>query len=149
MEDLAYRNAMKRRKELQAEIDEIDRFLEQWKRYAGTEPDQSVTVGTAVERDVALPVTPLKKKLSRTKRAEVLREVIVEAGHPMTCGQIVTALDERDYAIGGTDANKNIGTIMWRLHDQFVNIEGHGYWPKDLPYRTAGYHGDTAELVGE
>ena len=30
-----------------------------------------------------------------------------------------------------------MGTVMWRLKDQFVNLEGRGYWPRDIP--TKGY----------
>jgi len=136
MEDRAYRNAMKRRTELQAEIDEIDRFLVQWKRYAGTEQEHDATPGEAQLRTMgAAP----RVTLNRTTRAQVLRKILVETGHPMTRGQIVAALNARGIDVGGTDAGKNIGTIMWRLRDQFMNIEGHGYWPKDLPYAPARY----------
>ena len=99
MEDRAYGNATRRRKELQAEIDEIDRFLVQWKRYAGTEPEHDITPGVA---QLSLTTTAPRVKLNRKNRVEFLRGILVEAGRPMTRSQIVAALDERDVAVGGT-----------------------------------------------
>ena len=66
----------------------------------------------------------------------------------MTRGQIVTALHERHIAVGGTDAGKNIGTIMWRLRDVFVNLDGRGYWPIDLSYEKAGYEVEDVTDLG-
>ena len=126
MDDLAYRNAVKRKKELQAEMEEIDSFLRLWRKYAGTEGGQLVvmppTVSAAVEGKA--PSVRIGTRLSKGKLAPILRDVLVQAGRPMTRGELVKALDKRDIAIGGGDPRKNMGTIIWRLKDRFVNIEG-------------------------
>lgn len=32
------------------------------------------------------------------------------------------------------DKPRYVGTILWRLSEQFVNLEGKGYWLRDQPY---------------
>ena len=140
MEDRAYRNAMKRRQELQAELREIDQFLDLWKRYAGTEPEQLPLGG----RPGGVAPTGGGRRgertgLSREELAPHIRAVLIENDRPMTRGQLVQALANRNVSIGGTDTAKNLGTIMWRLRDRFINLEGHGYWPIDLSCENARY----------
>lgn len=48
---------------------------------------------------------------------------------------MVRLLTLRGLKLPGTDKAKNIGTIMWRSNE-FDNVEGKGYWPKDAePWR--------------
>lgn len=140
MDDIAYRNAMRRRKELQAEIADIDRFLEMWKRYAGTESGNVEPTGNKAGA-VSPPHTPGRtmQRLQRERHAKDIRNIIVTAGRPLTRGQIIEGLDKHDILVGGKDKSKNIGTVMWRLRDRFVNIAGEGYWPKDMPCLAVGY----------
>ncbi len=39
----------------------------------------------------------------------------------------------RGIPLAGKDKSKNLGTILWRFSDRFLNILGQGYWPKDAP----------------
>ncbi len=61
------------------------------------------------------------------------REVLSEAGKPMRRGQLVDALLKRGVPLAGKDKNKNLGTILWRNSDQFVNLDKLGYWVKGVP----------------
>jgi hypothetical protein len=140
MEDKAYRNAMKRRQELQAELREIDHFLDLWKRYAGTEPEQFPLADTfGGVAPAPAQRSEQRTQLSREELAPLIRAVLIEHGRPMRRGQLVTALIDRGIHIGGIDPNKNLGTIMWRLRDRFTNLEGYGYWPNDVSCESAGY----------
>lgn len=140
MEDKAYRNAVKHRQELKAEILEIDKFLELWKRFSRTEPEQlSLGAGPAELPPAAVNGAGQKTKLSRDELAVRIREVLVKHGQPLTRGKLVKTLTDNNIAIGGTVPSRNLGTIMWRLKDQFTNIEGYGYWPKDLRCEEVGY----------
>lgn len=47
---------------------------------------------------------------------------------PMTRGQIARELAARGTPLAGRNVNKNLGTILWRHQDTFVNLEGLGYW---------------------
>ena len=38
-----------------------------------------------------------------------------------------------------------MGTIMWRLRDRFINLEGLGYWPLDVANERCGYTPDLGE----
>lgn len=143
MEDIAYTNALRRRRQLQAEMKEIDNFLELWKRYAGTEPEHSDSTDTPrIRRRITrnAGAKPRKKTLLTNEQlAPIVRDILIAEGHPMTRGMLVAALVDSGFTVGGVQPNRNMGTIMWRLRDRFTNIEGEGYWPKDLPYASANY----------
>jgi hypothetical protein len=51
----------------------------------------------------------------------------------------VEALELKGVPVAGTNKSKAIGTILWRLRDQFTNLTGFGYWPVDLDCPAAGY----------
>ena len=53
----------------------------------------------------------------------------------MKRGPLVRAMEERSIPVAGKDKAKNLGTILWRHLDQFVSLEGLGYWPRDKRYR--------------
>jgi len=63
---------------------------------------------------------------------KVAKEAIRELGRPLTRTQLVEELEKRGLSIGGTDKSKNMGTIIWRS-DEFMSVEGYGYWPKQDP----------------
>jgi len=58
--------------------------------------------------------------------------LIVEAGRPLTRGELVTKLSSEGHKLDGTDKNKVLGTNLWRS-GKFVNLKGAGYWPKGEP----------------
>jgi hypothetical protein len=126
------------------EIQKIDVFLQLWKQYAKTEGEQGEEVEATPERpNIRRIIDRIEKyqakRLSRKEYAQKSREIILENGEPMTRGELVVAFRDKGLHIGGTDKRKNMGTIMWRLRDKFVNIEGRGYWPKDVAYEAVGY----------
>lgn len=141
MDDIAYRNAVKRRKELQAEINEIDQFLEMWKRYAGagstsTNAGNGATHAELPRTDAAGAVV---ERFQRKKHLPVLRTMMLQKGRPMARGEILKALEGRNIEVGGKDKGRNLGVVLWTARDQFVNISGEGYWLKDVPCPSVNY----------
>lgn len=39
--------------------------------------------------------------------------------------------------------------MRWRMKDKFVNIDGYGYWPSDVPFAAAGYDPNAPETEAE
>lgn len=161
MADRAYDNAMKRRAELQAELEEIDRFLELWKSFAGTEPEHEVSapqphIRTRVRASQMAGADQANgaehhraRGPSRKELEPIIRSILLEAGRPMPRGPLVGALAERGFPVGGAEPSKNLGTIMWRLRDRFVNLEGRGYWPNDRSNEEAGFWVEDVTDVGQ
>ena len=65
--------------------------------------------------------------------ANLARETLLDNGRPLKRGALVRAMERRGVTLVGSDKAKNLGTILWRHRDSFVNIDGHGYWPADVP----------------
>ena len=151
--DTAVFNAHKRREELRAELEEIDRFLRLYDKFKrastgaqGALELRGVNVEQAEEQSTSKATDAGGEVVSDTPRGWTreqlrpkLREIIYEANRPLTRSGLLKALDERGIPIGGTNRSKNMGTIMWRLSDDFVSLEGFGYWLRDRPYPPAGY----------
>ncbi|MCP5371092.1 MAG: hypothetical protein H6907_05100 [Hyphomicrobiales bacterium] len=134
MDDRAYRNAVKRRDELQRELETVNTFIRLYRQFSGTDGEHKAGANTS--HDSTLVERPT---ISRMGVAKYAREFMIERGSPMTRGELVDKFDEFGLPVGGTDKSKNMGTIMWRLRDEFVNLEGHGYWPRDIPCPRIGY----------
>lgn len=64
--------------------------------------------------------------------ADRAREVILEARRPLVRSELLELLEAKGVLFDGSDKSKNLGTIMWRFQDRFVQLKGHGYWPKDV-----------------
>lgn len=150
--------AYERRSELRRELGDIDRFIQLYEmlRRETDLPQQSLDL-TEVQTDseeqkvslrsldrVGQGVEEGESEARRGPTRDELRPFIDEtlrgAGRPLSRGRLLKTLDNRGVRVGGeADRAKNLGTIMWRLKDHFVNLAGFGYWPKDTPYAPAGY----------
>jgi hypothetical protein len=158
--DPVIQNAIRRRSDLRSELRDVERFLELYQQFkAPSDPrqatldvrepvedseEQTESTATAFPPFNGPGVTPEPAEavpgLSREELRPHIRETIIEAGKPLTRGQILRRLDAKDVRVGGkADRSKNMGTILWRLRDDFVNLTGYGYWPRDLAYVEAGY----------
>jgi len=134
--DQAYQEALRKRDDLKRQLSEIEEFLRLWQRVFGTEGEQSSPpnlLPTPPKMRVGLGANHPKRSPTRSRVATIARKVILTKGAPMTRGELVAAFEARGEPIAGSDPSRNMGTIMWRLRDSFINIDGHGYWPKDVP----------------
>ncbi len=143
--DMAYQNALRKRDDLKRQLEEANEFLRLWGRVLGPGTGGGVTPPTdknngEVQTDSATGLMIPRMSASRERAAEMARKVILSKGMPMTRGELVDALEAERAPIGGANKSKNMGTIMWRLKDRFVNLDGLGYWPKDVPNERCRYN---------
>lgn len=154
--DSVMHNALRRREELQRELRDVERFLALYDRFKGEPPQQTlpglqddlpqeqqgVESGTSADQGDA-PASITDKALLRLNRLQMrphITTILEEASRPLTRGHLLRKLEQRGVLVGGTyDKSKNMGTIMWRLRNDFVNLPGLGYWPRHLRYEPAGY----------
>jgi len=146
----AYQNARKRLEQLEKEADRLREFIAMCERYAEVSPQQEITEVTTAKVDNSIPAIPRGERVETgpgrpTATPDVIREIAREEtrkrGKPMARGALVTAIENRGYAIRGKDKSTQVGTVMWRAKGDFVNFSGVGYWPADLPYTPEGYEG--------
>lgn len=138
--ETAYQNAMKKRAELRQQLEEVEQFLRLCEKFAGPRPaEKSDTPGSGEQRG----------SLSGMDLVPHIRRLILDVGRPQSRGDVVKALDERGIHVGGQDPATNIGTVMWRAKEAFINLKPLGYWPRDVAYAPAGYDPHDERHVGE
>jgi len=133
--DEKYEKAIRRRQELRRELDEVEAFIRLYEKLFLARQGS----GTASPPPEAGRRRPERNVFPPQKLAELAREEILARGHPMTRGELAEALELRGIPLAGKDPSKNLGTILWRFQDRFLNIPGRGYWPKDLPLEEIDY----------
>ena len=152
----AYQNALRRRDDLQREIDryraeveQINSFLELCAHFAGMEEGAAQRSLPAVGANrLSQPVGDKRRRRLTTVSGMALlphiRRAILETGRPIPRGAIVQALEARGIRVGGKGKNPAayIGTVMWRASNKadspFIGL-AMGYWPRDVACAAAGY----------
>ena len=100
-----------------------DRELDQGIKIKGNMPvDNFVGEKASRGRDTS------RKGPAPPQIVEMVERMIREIGRPMTRGEIVEKLVDRDVELPPADPQRYVGTIMWRNKGTFINIEGRGYW---------------------
>lgn len=175
--DKAVENALARRAELRRELDEIEGFLALYDRFrtlgsaqatlgiipaarvtpearppasfASIDGEASESEGVKEEQTPSSAPQVAGKGLSREELRPHIEAIIREAGRPLTRGNLLRKLDQRGTPVGGrADRAKNMGTIMWRLKEHFVNLPGYGYWLQGVPYPPLGYIPESPDQNG-
>jgi len=165
MPDAALENAMKRYNEigveiaalgarmadLKAEQERIAKFIEEWHEFAGVGGDTGLRkwpeiapAGPLPEAFVAAALSEERKKRTtgNPKKEDVVeasREIIRERGEPVSRADLFRALKERGIELRGADPEMVLSTMLWRMRDQIVRLNGGGYWLADRPWELAGY----------
>lgn len=139
----AIENARKRLAEFKRHVSELERFIQMYEELeGGTDADQSDThaghlngalIGNKSVDNVPRHVDNVsrERRRKRGRPAEIvaiIERIIREAGRPLTRGEIVEALEQRDVHIPAEDKQRYIGTIAWRHKSVFGNVGGLGYW---------------------
>lgn len=83
------------------------------------------------------------RNLPKALMSQVVKQILHERRKPMTRTDIVEALELKGIPVAGADRNKAIGTIMWRMRDEFVNLQGWGYWLASEDFPQAAYKAPT------
>ncbi|MBZ9674530.1 hypothetical protein [Mesorhizobium sp. ES1-1] len=89
------------------------------------------------------------RNLPKARMSQVVTQILKDHKRPMTRTEIVDALELMGIPVAGVDRSKAIGTIMWRMRDEFVNLPGWGYWFKGEDYPKAAYQAPSREPEGD
>lgn len=121
--------ALKKREILKSQLAEIDQYIELHRRLFG-EPNEQRVSGVNPTPGARRPRKTSQNPIEVANRAEA---ALRNANHPLTRGQILDAITKDGFEVPAKDPAKYLGTVLWRNSERFVNIEGEGYWLKDLP----------------
>ncbi len=139
MADDAYTNALAKKERLIRELDEVNNFLKLYQRFmpkATAKVEQPASSGLFSDT----PVDNSTDRVSVPQKFEpIIRRMLLFSGQPLSRSMLLKALSDNGTPIPGKDASKNLGTILWRLRERFVNIEGHGYWVVGVKMPHLGY----------
>lgn len=151
----AYLNALEKRRKLQVhleklqlELRETEEFLRLLQTYA-KEDIGGLEAASAPQHAARIPRGGKKKKGAPMTESgnpkpeetvKVSRDILVQLAQPLTRRQLVDALRERGLVIKAKKPVNWLGTILWRAKDAFIQLEGRGYWPKDIAYPPADYY---------
>lgn len=140
--DPALANALKRKKELERELKDIEQFLRAYKRFAGRDSgrvkssEDTQPVNEAAGANFAqlvpfrfsVPASPTKRRGRPGDFASIVEGILRQEGRPMTRGELATAVEAAGHTIPSVDKARYLGTILWRHDRKFENIENRGYW---------------------
>jgi hypothetical protein len=148
------KKAIARRQALMQEIDKIDNFVSLYREIFGEQLERVPSSEAPSPPSHLVEKHPIRKRKKLGKPGAVsvhdvgpqLRGLLEERGRPMKRGELLDALYDRGLRLAGANPAKYLGTILWRMRDAFVNIEGHGYWPRDLACPEVDYRPDLAVL---
>lgn len=120
--------ALKRQDELRLEFEALQNLVSHYQRHLSGRahsPDEqpSLDLGPSSAKARSAYVSRL---LDEAKR------LILEARRPLKRGELVRLLERDGLPVEGTDKAKVLGTNLWRS-GKFEQIEGEGYWPRDIP----------------
>lgn len=129
--------------EIDANVEQIDRFIRAWYAFAEDDVNLAVDNLTDSERNESEQSPPERKRTTgnspKEEVAAVAREVILERGTPIMRDELYDLLTARGLVIQGKDPKMVLSTMLWRVKDQIARVEGSGYWPTDVPNSEVGY----------
>jgi hypothetical protein len=139
--DRAYQNAIDRRRTLLQELEKVDSFLKLYKEFAGgaaprisPEASQSTPADSSMESEESAGDI-----MSQMAFEKIVREILLDKGHPLTRGALVREFDELGIKLIAADREKYVGTKLWRARDKIFNVPGKGYWLRDTASAAIGY----------
>jgi hypothetical protein len=143
--DQAYENALRRKAEIQKELEEIELFLRLHSKFSsGMNPEPVSGSATALSVHAIVKSDSdgsanAKQRGRPSEFADFMDLLITMRGRPLTRPELVEGLESQGIEIPSDDKPRYLGTILWRFREKFRNLPGHGYWVKGIPYPPAGY----------
>ena len=148
--DSVYNKALKKKRELEKALEEVNSFLRMYEQLSETKEEQTVS-GFANSEPVDKKSNQegnRRRQLKPAEIADIAERVIRENGRPMQRGELVAALEARDVDLPSQDKPRYVGTILWREADRFVNLTGRGYVMKDMADETDVLMDELGRIVG-
>ena len=133
----------------QTEMRDVETFLTQHARFSGESElpaDADVKKNAHVKSEAANTASERRNSrpsgngpISQDQFEADARKLLIENGRPMKRGQLIKRFHSHGLRIGGSDEVKNFGAKIWKAKDQFINISGEGYWPRDVACSLVDY----------
>lgn len=149
MADIALENAERARDAIAAEINSLQQQIEvkrkELERVRSFIDDYQAFSAGGLKFEFGPPLPPKAKKGKKTTNPD--RQIVGDAaerilkyvGRPMSRDDLFTALKTDGIDIIGKDPWMVFSTMMWRMQDRFVRLQGHGYWLAKEAWLPAGY----------
>lgn len=133
--------ALKRKKILQDELEELVRFIDTYQRLLRTDGEKKEPIQDVNTEHKSVPDSVIvRKRHGRPVQfARIVEGVLKDANRPLNRAALVTEIEKRGAEIPSGDKARYIGTIIWRERDKFVHIVDHGYWLKYTALPEIGY----------
>ena len=133
-------NALKRRHELQLEVQRLSQFIDMYNELNGTKREAVDIGGNSPKSghlDTALAAISESAGMIRPRGrpadfARVMETILKDVNRPLQRGEFVTEMEKRGHMIPSDDKPRYLGTILWRNSDTFESV-GQGYWLKGVP----------------
>lgn len=119
-----------------------ERFIADWAEFSGEEAPVSAAPHPVPEDGP--PPSPRPKNPPKEQVAEACRELVEEAGKPLTRDELIAALPRKDINIEGKRPQVVLQTMLWRTRDRIIHLKGHGYWPPEKAWPAADHNPDGA-----
>lgn len=168
MSDKAIENAMRHRDDLAKQINqaqqqieewrrsiaETDAFIATWRRFAGEDagpPPPPPPPPPPADEEAGMPRRRKATKNSKKEEvAEFARQLITDAGRPLSRAELFDGLTGLGLTIEGADPQMVLSTMLWRMKDRVVRLEKGGYWLTEVPYAPEHYFAnkDADEMFG-
>lgn len=155
MSDKAIENALRHRDDLAKKINQAQQQIEEWKRsIAETDAFIATWRRFAGEDDGPPPppppddeaAAPRRRKATKNSKkeevAEFARQLITDAGRPLSRAELFDGLTSLGLTIEGTDPQMVLSTMLWRMKDSIVRLEKGGYWLAEKPFEAEHYYAD-------
>jgi hypothetical protein len=144
--DQALANALKRRLELEKELNKLNQFIHMYHELAGTKGEDGDTPHLFEIQPGMLVESPagagfqgvvrsggwIKPRGRPADFAQIMATVLKDVGYPLQRGQLVEEIEKRGHSIPSSDKPRYLGTILWRNGQTFESIDGRGYWLKGV-----------------
>lgn len=133
--------ALEKRRILQSELAELDRFIGTYRRLLGTDREKYEPVQDVNSEYKSAPnVTIIRKRHGRPVQfARIMEGVLKDVMRPLNRAAMVGEIEARGVEIPSGDKPRYVGTILWRERSKFIHIVNHGYWLKYTPLPEIGY----------
>ncbi|BDA86362.1 hypothetical protein Sa4125_39040 [Aureimonas sp. SA4125] len=124
---------MQERLRIDARIRKLDAVIAEYRLQPLVEATQGTTPSPGKRRRIRNSIPPIEV-------GNHARAFILNAGRPLTRGELLRKFDEEGIPIVGRDRAKVLGTTIWRLDRDdgrpAFNNTPRGYWPSDVPLPT-------------
>lgn len=132
--------------DLEKKLSTVEAFIHNWHAYASGDFESAQSIGalSADSRNAQGKKSEQKKVTgnpSKEEVAQVTRELIRKRSAPIPRKELLELLHNEGVQIRGTDRDKVLSTMLWRMKREVVNLPRVGYWLAEEPYPPAKYYG--------